>query len=76
MRCPLVSIFLNHKGTTMTILAKTEIEGQHPVILEEVRKGIYRVTYGAQVGTYNSAYAALAEHESCVVHALTCAGFL
>ena len=60
----------------MTIIAKTEIEGQHPVTLEEVRKGIYRVTYGAHLSTYNSAYAALAEQESCVVHALTCAGFL
>lgn len=55
-------------------LIRTEIEGHHPVELRKVSPRVWTVSYGKHIKRFHSFMQALAEHESCVLHAAECAG--
>lgn len=60
--------------TTQRIILKVSIPEQHDVTLYVDRTGRYKVSYGQQVTGFGTMMQAIAEYESCVVHALTCNG--
>lgn len=61
---------------TTKVVLKVVVLGQHDVIVRHhMPNDTYTVTYGAEHKRFPSLMQALAEYESCVVHAVTCAGF-
>ena len=55
------------------VVMKTEVIGQYAVTTTR-SKGVYKVTYGEHSRTFKGLWEAVSEHESCVIHAVTCAG--
>lgn len=60
------------------VFSRTEIEGQCLVEFGQYASGRLYVKYGQQLKIFDEheTWKALAEQESCVAHALTCAGVL
>lgn len=57
-----------------SIILRVTVPGQCAVVVQKHGKRTFSVTYGLQVKTFPSLMLAIAEYESCVVHALTCNG--
>lgn len=61
-----------------TTIAATTIATQHAVTLEHVpgNDHEYVVTYGHSITEWLDSYEAVKEFQSCIAHAMTCAGLL
>lgn len=66
-------VYPPQRDNIMEIL-RTTVPGQHEVIVQQIGVSYYRVIYGKEVTTFSSLMAAIAEAESCVVHAVACNG--
>lgn len=60
-----------------TLVMRTEVQGGDLVETTTFDTGCriqFKVSYGLHYRVYDTLMQAVAEHESCVIHALTCSG--
>ena len=57
------------------VIYRVTIDGQHDVTITRTASGAFIVQYGVMRKLYRDVWRAVAEAESCAIHALTCAGY-